>query len=66
MLQDCGTGRSIKNHVPTTHPLRSGDAHICINSDARGEVKPCIITINTIKKVDNGGGIVQIENYEGL
>jgi hypothetical protein len=46
--------------------LRSGNAHIGIDSGARGEVKPCIITINAIKKVDNGGGIMKIENYEGL
>jgi hypothetical protein len=66
MRRDFGTGRLIKNHVATTHPLCSGHAHIGIDSGARGEVKPCIVTVNAVKKVDNGGGIVQIENYEGL
>jgi hypothetical protein len=66
MRQDCGIQRSIKIHVATTHPLHSGDAHIGINSGAGSEVKPCIVTVNAVKKVDNGGGIVQCENYEGL
>ncbi len=52
----------MKNRVTTTHPLRFGNAHIGINSGARGEVKPCIVTVNAIKKVENGGGIVKSEN----
>jgi hypothetical protein len=50
MQQDCGSGRLIKNCVATTHPLHSSDAHIRIYSGARGEVKPCILTINAVKK----------------
>jgi hypothetical protein len=56
------------NNKPCRHHPSTAlhDAHIGINSGARGEVKPCIVTINAIKKIDNGGGIVQSENYEGL
>jgi hypothetical protein len=66
MWQDCGTRKLLKNCVTITHLLNSGNAHIRINSGARGEVKPCMFTVNAIKKVDNGGGIMQCENYEGL
>jgi hypothetical protein len=57
LRQDCGTGRLIKNHVAATYC--SDDALIKVNSGARGEVKPRIVTVNAVKKVDNGGGIMQ-------
>jgi hypothetical protein len=37
-----------KNRVTTTHSLRSGNTHIGINSGARGEVKPHIVTVNAV------------------